>query len=148
MTPRPLWRRLLRWALRLVLVAVGVRLLLALFLTQLIALAAPWLGLRVDVRSAWLSLSGMSLRLQDVVVADADRPGAPPLFRAGEVALDLSGAALLRGHLVVDVGAVAQAHVHLERGADGRVLLPAAWTADSPVVVEGAGRAGRGKALG
>ena len=41
MTPRPLWRRLLRWALRLVLVAVGVRLLLALFLTQLIALAAP-----------------------------------------------------------------------------------------------------------
>lgn len=136
MTPRPLWRRLLRWALRLVLVAVGVRLLLALFLTQLIAFAAPWLGLRVDVRSAWLSLSGMSLRLQDVVVADADRPGAPPLFRAGEVALDLSVAALLRGHLVVDVGAVAQAHVHLERGADGRVLLPAAWTADSPVVVQ------------
>jgi hypothetical protein len=135
MTPRPLWRRLLRWALRLVLVAVGVRLLLALFLTQLIALAAPWLGLRVEVRSAWLSLSGMSLRLQDVVAADADRPGAPPLFRAGEVALDLSVAALLRGELVVDVGAVAQAHVHLERRADGRVLLPAAWTAGSPVVV-------------
>jgi hypothetical protein len=135
MTRPPRWRRLLRWTVRLVLVAVGVRLLLALFLTQLIALTAPWLGLRVEVRSAWLSLSGMSLRLQDVVAADADRPGAPPLFRAGEVALDLSVAALLRGDLVVDVGAVAQAHVHLERGADGRVLLPAAWTAGSPVVV-------------
>jgi hypothetical protein len=135
-TRPPLWRRLLRWGVRIVLVAVGVRLLLALFLTRLIAFAAPWLGLQVEVRSAWLSLSGLSLRLHDVVAADADRPGAPPLFRAGEAALDLSLAALLRGELLVEVAALSQAQVHLERGADGRLRLPAAWTTDPPAVVQ------------
>jgi hypothetical protein len=135
MTRSPWWRRLLRWAIRLLVVAVAVRLLLALFLTQLIAFAAPWLGLQVQIRSAWLSLAGLSLRLQDVVAADAARPAAPPLLRAGEITLDLSARALLRGAFVVDVGAVAQAHAHLERDADGRLLLPSAWSASTPVAV-------------
>lgn len=137
--PKPkAWQRLLRWAVRAVVVAVGLRLLLGAFLTQLIGLAAPRFGLRVDIRSAALSLSGMSLRLQGVVVADVGRADATPLLTAEDVSVDLDTAALLRGDLVVIDAAIAKARIHLERGADGVVLLPDAWTGRDAVVVRDA----------
>jgi len=141
MTPPPkvkpkAWQRLLRWAVRAVALAVGLRLLLGAFLTQLIGLAAPRFGLRVEIRSATLSLSGLSLRLQGVLVADVDRSGAPPLLTAEDVNVDLATGALLRGELVVVDAAIAKARIHLERDADGVVLLPAAWTGRPAVVVQ------------
>lgn len=133
-TRPPRWRRLLRWLLRVVVVMVAVRVLLALLLPQLLALFAPQLGLRVQMRSAWLSLSGLSLRLQGVVAADAERPDAPPLFAAEDIAFDLSTSALLRGDLLVVDASVSKARVHLRRGADGALALPATWTATPAVV--------------
>lgn len=140
--PKPkAWSRLLRWAVRGVVVAIGLRLLLGAFLTQLIGLAAPRFGLRVEIRSAALSLSGLSLRLQGVVVADVGRAGAPPLLTAEDVSVDLASGALLHGELVVIDAAIAKARIHLERGADGVVALPDAWTGSEAVVMRDAATA-------
>ncbi len=135
--PRPArTRRRWRWARRAVLGAVAARLLLWLLLQPLCDFGAGFVGLTVSWRSASLSLSHLSLHVEDVVVRDAEREGAPTLFTAQDVTLDLSTRALLRGAVhVVDVG-VAGAEVTLRRAADGELLLPQRWQQDAVTLPE------------
>jgi hypothetical protein len=129
--PRRRWRRWAWWALVTI---VAARLLLAVFLTQLLGLAAGAAGLRLTMRTASLSLTGMSLRMQDLVALDAAQPDASPLLTAQDLELDLSTRFLLGGEIVVVDAALAGAQVTLRRDAQGRWNLPAAWTqpADAP----------------
>lgn len=123
------WRRRLLW---LGVALVAARLLLALLLPWLLAFAARAGGLEFGCRAAQLSLTGLSLQLDDVVLRDpAAAAGSPPLLAAEEVVADLAAWQLLRGRLVVVDGALTGACVHVVRGADGALQLPAAW--QSPV---------------
>jgi hypothetical protein len=133
-SPRPRrWRRRLLWCCAALLVA---RLLLALLLPWLLGLAARAGGLALEYRSASLSLSGLYLRLDDVVLRDpADartRADAPPLLTAQEVFVDVATWQLLRGRLVVVDVALTGGRVHLVQGADGQLQLPAAWQTKGP----------------
>ncbi|MBL8730593.1 MAG: DUF748 domain-containing protein [Planctomycetes bacterium] len=124
--PRRRWRRRLLWAFAAV---VATRLLLALLLPWLLGMAARAGGLELDYRAAQLSLSGLSLRLDDVVLRDPAGGDGPPLFAAQEVFVDAATWQLLRGRLVVVDVALSGARVHVAQGADGRLRLPAAWQA-------------------
>lgn len=123
------WRRL--W--RLTLLVVAARVLLALLLAPLLSFAAGFAGVTVTMRSASLSISGMALRLEDVMVLDADRPLEPPLLVAQEIELDVSSLLLLRGEIGIVDAAVSGARISLTRHTDGSLRLPASW-APSPVV--------------
>jgi hypothetical protein len=106
---------------------VVARLLLALLLPWLLGLAAAGAGLRLDCAAAHLSLSGLSLRLEDIALHDSSAPAAPPLLRAQELVVDLAASRLLHGELLVVDAALTGARVHLQREADGSLRLPAAW---------------------
>ncbi|MFN3244873.1 MAG: DUF748 domain-containing protein [Planctomycetota bacterium] len=122
-----------RWTRRLLIAAVVARVLLWLFLEQLANFGAGFAGLSVSWRSASLSIAGLSLVVEDLVVRDADDASAPPLLTAQEVIADLSMRQLLSGQLsVVDAG-VSGARVTVHRNADGTLRLPAAWLQPSPV---------------
>jgi hypothetical protein len=129
----PKKRRWRRWLWRLALAAIVARLLLALFLPQVLALAARWWGLSLTMRTASLSITGLSLRLEDLVVGDAARPDAPPLLTAHEFEVDASFRDLLAGDLVLVDGALVSARIRLEREPDGSWRLPAAFVAKAPV---------------
>ncbi|HEB52287.1 MAG TPA: DUF748 domain-containing protein [bacterium] len=119
-----------RWTRRTAITAVLLRVLLALFLLPLVDFGAGFAGLTVSWRRASLSLSGLSLHLDDVLVRDAEHPDRPPLLAAQEVFCDLSLRQLLGGRLsVVDV-ALAGARITVERDAQGRLLLPTVESAD------------------
>lgn len=132
-TSPPSRRRWRTWAWRLLLAAVGLRVLLALFLPQVLGLVASMFGLTVTMRSASLSLLGLSLRCEDIVVLAADQPEARPLLRAQDLVADLSLMHLLVGDLVVVDAALSGASVALQRSADGSWRLPRGWTEQPPV---------------
>jgi hypothetical protein len=119
--------RLRRWTWRLVVAAVVLRVLLALFLVPLLGFFAGFAGLRLELGSASLSLLGASLRLEQVAVHAADAPTAPPLLLAKALAVDLAAFELLRGRVVVDDAELAGAELQLRREADGALRLPRAW---------------------
>lgn len=127
--------RLRRWTWRLVVAAVVVRVLLALFLVPLLCFGAGFAGLRLELGNASLSLLGASLRLEQLAVYTADAPQAPPLLLAKALAVDLAAGELLRGRLVVDDAELAGAELQLRREADGALLLPRAWLEPPPVHV-------------
>lgn len=121
---RTTWRR---WLVRLAVGLVVLRLLLAMLLPWLVALAAGSAGLDVSWRSSSLSLHRLSLRFEDLVARDAEDADAPPLLSAQEIVIDLSARQLLGGDVVVVDAAVAGARIHVQRRADGSLRLPAAW---------------------
>ncbi len=127
---RPRWRRWLWWTCVLL---VAARLLLALLLPWLLGLGAHAAGLQLDYRAAQLSLSGLSLRLDDVVLRDAAALDAPPLLTAQEVFVDASTWQLLHGQLVVVDVALTGSRIHVVQDAEGRLRLPAAWQGDAPM---------------
>jgi len=131
---RPKRRFLWRWTRRLLITAVALRILLWLFLQPLADFGAGFAGLSVSWRSASLSLVGLSLTIDDLVVRDVDDAGdGPPLLAAKSLSADLSMRQLLQGNLsVVDVG-IAGARVTLHQEADGALRLPKSWTAQAPV---------------
>ncbi|MCU0867350.1 MAG: DUF748 domain-containing protein [Planctomycetes bacterium] len=131
-TRRP--RRWRRWLWRLALGAVVARLLLALFLPQLIAFGAGFAGLRATMRSASLSLLGLSLRIEDLELRSADHASAPPLLTAQDLVADLSLRQLLRGELLLVDAALGGATITVQRTAAGELLLPKAWTATNASV--------------
>jgi hypothetical protein len=132
-TRRP--RRWRRWLWRLALGAVVARLLLAVFLPQLIAAGAGFAGLRATMRSASLSLLGVSLRLEDLELRSVDHPDAPPLLTAQDLVADLSLRQLLRGELLLVDAALGGATITVQRTAAGELLLPKAWTATNASVI-------------
>ncbi len=134
MKPKPP-RRWRRWLWRLAIAALVARLLLAAFLPQVLAFAASFAGLTMSVRSASLSLLGLSLHLEDVVVHAADQREQPPLLVAQDVLIDLSLRHLLFGQLAIVDAAVASARVHVVRNRDGTLRLPASWTATATATV-------------
>lgn len=127
--------RLRRWTWRLVVTAIVLRVLLALFLAPLLRLGAGFAGLQLELGSASLSLLGASLRLEQVAVHIVDAPTAPPLLLAKAIAVDLAASELLRGRVVVDDAELAGAELQLRREADGALLLPRAWLEPPPVHV-------------
>ncbi|MBL8750973.1 MAG: DUF748 domain-containing protein, partial [Planctomycetes bacterium] len=130
MTTKPTGaRRWRRWLVRLAFAAVAARLLLALCLPWLVDLAARAGGLTVAVRSSSLSLLGLSLQFQGVVARDPEDPGAPVLFAADQVAIDLSTLQALRGTPTVVDAVVAGGRIEVERRADGTMRLPRSWSA-------------------
>ena len=124
--PRRRWRWL-RWLFWLsLLLVIALRLALALFLQPLANFGAGFAGLSVDWRSSSLSLLGLSLQVEDLVVGIANDDGEP-LLTAQSLTADLSMRQLLGGQVsVVDV-AVAGGRVKLEQQADGTLRLPPAW---------------------
>lgn len=125
-TPKPKARRR-RWLLRLALAAVIARLLLAVFLPQVVAFAASFAGLEVTMRGASLSLFGLSFHADDLVARDAQDRSAPPLLQAQELVVDLSAMHLFAGDLVfVDVS-LAGGRIALQNRPDGSLRLPASW---------------------
>ncbi|MBL8755351.1 MAG: DUF748 domain-containing protein [Planctomycetes bacterium] len=127
--PRRRWRR---WLLRGLVGLLVLRLLLALFLPQVIAFAARFAGLDVAVRTASLSLSGLSLQADDVVVRQSGDPDARPLLAAHGLVADLSLAHLLVGDLVLVDAALTGGMFTVQRRADGTLRLPAGWQASAP----------------
>ena len=87
---KPRWRR---WLVRLLLTTVIVRLLLALFLPQLLAFVASFAGVALSMRSASLSLLGLSFHAEDVVMRDTAHPEAPPLLMAQDLVVHDDGTA-------------------------------------------------------
>src|SRR5690606_34919124 len=124
-----------RWSKRLTIAAVCARIVLWLFLEQLANFGAGFAGLSVSWRSASLSITGLSLHIEDLLVRDANDESAPPLLAAQEVVADLSMRQLLGGQLsVVDAG-LAGARVTLHRNADGTLRLPKAWLEPAAVTL-------------
>ena len=124
-----------RWTKRLAAAGLVARVLLWLFLEHLADFGAGFAGLSVSWRSASLSLSGLSLHIEDLVVRDANDEQAPPLLTAQDVIADLSVRQLLGGQLsVVDAG-IAGARITVHRGADGRLRLPKSWLEPAAVTV-------------
>lgn len=124
-----------RWSKRLVVAGLVTRIVLWLFLEQIADFGASYAGLSVSWRSASLSLSGLSLYIEDLVVRDRDDADAPPLVTAQEVIADLSMRQLLSGQLsVVDAG-IAGARITVHRNADGSLRLPKAWTEPAAVTL-------------
>ena len=120
-------RRRWRWLRRALLGAILARLLLWFSLLPLCNFGAGLVGLTVSWRSASLSLTHLSLHVEDLVIRDAEDDGAPALLEAQDLTLDVSARELLRGTVrVVDAG-IAGAQVTLHRGADGSLRLPASW---------------------
>lgn len=122
-SPRPRrWRRRLVYA---ALTIAGLRAALALAMPWLVEWSAAAIGCRASYRSGSLSLLGLSLRFEDLVVADAAHPGGEPLLVAQEITVDASMWQLLHGEFVVVDAALTGCEVRLERGADGAFRLPA-----------------------
>lgn len=136
--PSPRARRWRRRLMQLAIALVLGRLLLALLLPWLLGLAAGSAGLALDCRAAHLSLLGLSLRLDDVVVRDAATPDAPPLLVAQEVFADASTWQLLHGDIVVVDAALAGVRLHVVRGPDGQLRLPSAWQQPAPATAPAA----------
>lgn len=134
----PRRRRLVRWLVRLAIVAIVARLLLALLLGWFVDKAARSAGLTVDYRTASLSFHRLSLHFDDVVARDPDDEGVPALFTAQQIDADVSMWRLLHGEIVVVDMALAGARVHVERRADGSLRLPAAWSVLPPPEPRGA----------
>lgn len=124
--PRRRWRR---WSLRLVVAALVARLLLALLLAPLADFAAGFAGLGVSWRSASLSLLGLSLHVEDLVVRVRGADDLPPLLTAQELVVDLSMRQLLGGEIAVVDAGLAGVRVTVHRIADGTLRLPPAWLA-------------------
>lgn len=119
--PRRRWRRRLVWCVAL---AVAARVSLSMLLPWLADLGAGTVGLSIGWRSASLSLLGLSLHLEDVVVADRENPHEPALLVAQELTADVSAWQLLHGEFgVVDV-ALSGCTVQMKRRADGSLSLP------------------------
>ncbi|HEX5009999.1 MAG TPA: DUF748 domain-containing protein, partial [Planctomycetota bacterium] len=115
------WRRIL---LRLLIVLVALRLLLALMLSWLIHLGAGAAGLDATIGESSLTLLGGHVRLEAVELrpraAAPDRGASSDVITLGAVDADLDMLALLGGTLrLVDVS-VDDASIALSRGADGR----------------------------
>ncbi|MBL8732190.1 MAG: DUF748 domain-containing protein [Planctomycetes bacterium] len=129
-------RRWRRWLWRLLLAALLLRLLLAVLLLPIAAWLAGRSGLTLTWRCASLSLSGLSCRVEDLVVGLAGDDG-PPLFEAADLTLDLSSWQLLHGELAVVDAALDSARVRLLRRPDGSWRLPptSATTAAAPATV-------------
>lgn len=129
---RSRWRR---WLWRTLLLLVALRVLLAVALPWLLAVAARTQGLSLAVGDTSLSLSGLSFRAEDVVVRVADDDG-PPLLTAHELVVDLSLWRLLAGEPTVVDAALAGGRIVLRRDAGGRWRVPPAWL--QPAVVAAA----------
>ena len=121
--PRWWWR----WTKRLAIVAVVARLLLWLFLEQLANFGASFAGLSVSWQSASLSLTTLSLHIEDLVVRDAQDSQAPTLLTAEDVVADVSVRQLLDGRLSINDAGLVGARVTVRRDASGQLQLPEAW---------------------
>ena len=124
-----------RWTKRLTVAALVTRILLWLFLAQIANFGAGFAGLSVSWRSASLSLSGLSLHLEDLLVRDANDPDAPDLLRAQEVVADLSMRQLLSGQVAIVDAGIAGARITVQRGPDGTLRLPKAWREPAAVTL-------------
>ncbi|MFT4513195.1 MAG: hypothetical protein ACI91B_001897 [Planctomycetota bacterium] len=116
-----------RWTKRLAVTGLVARLLLWLFLEQITNFGAGYAGLDVSWRSASLSITGLSLRIEDLVVRDANDADAPALLMAQEVVADLSMRQLLSGQVSIVDASIAGARVIVHRNADGTLRLPKSW---------------------
>ncbi|MGK0350098.1 MAG: hypothetical protein ACJAYX_000766 [Planctomycetota bacterium] len=124
-----------RWTKRLAITGLVARILLWLFLEQITNFGAGYAGLAVSWRSASLSITGLSLHIEDLVVRDANDADAPALLKAQEVVADLSMRQLLSGQVsIVDAG-IAGGRVSLHRNADGTLRLPKSWTEPAAVTL-------------
>lgn len=124
-----------RWTKRLAMAGLVARILLWLFLEQITNFGAGYAGLAVSWRSASLSITGLSLHIEDLVVRDAKDADAPALLKAQEVVADLSMRQLLSGQVsIVDAG-IAGARVTVHRNADGTLRLPKSWTEPAAVTL-------------
>lgn len=124
-----------RWTKRLAVAGLVARVLLWLFLEHLADFGAGFAGLSVSWRSASLSINGLSLHIEDLVVRDANDEQAPPLLTAQDVLADLSMRQLLGGQLSVVDASIAGARVTVHRGADGQLRLPKSWLEPAAVAV-------------
>ena len=124
---RPKRRWWWRWTRRLVLTAVVARLLLWLFLQPLADFGAGFAGLSIAWRDASLSLTGLSLHIQDLVVRDRADAEAPPLLTAHDVILDVAAGKLLGGDVEIVDASLAGARITVHQNADGTLRLPATW---------------------
>jgi len=116
-----------RWTKRLAIAALITRLLLGIFLEQIADFGASFAGLSVSWRSASLSLTTLSLHIEDLAVRDAKDSQAATLLTAHDVVADLSMRELLTGELSITDFSIAGARVAVQRDADGQLRLPAAW---------------------
>lgn len=116
-----------RWTRRLVLTVLVARLLLWVFLEQIADFGAGFAGLSVEWRDASLSLTGLSLHIEDLVVRDASRPDAQPLFTAQELLADVATKDLFSGQVTLVDASVSGGRVAVHRLADGTLQLPPAW---------------------
>jgi hypothetical protein len=115
------WRRRLLWCAALV---VALRVALGFSLPWVADLAVKGLGLRLCWQSASLSLCGGSLEIEDLTVAARAAPQeAPPLVKVARIAVDVEMLSLL-SLPTLRVAAVDGLRLRLERGADGRLVLP------------------------
>ncbi len=122
-----------RWTMRLLAIVVLLRVLLALFLADLLGVVAGTLGLTLHVQSTSLSLLGLSFRAEDLVVQVAGRPDVTPLLTAHDLVVDLSMHDLLAGRVVIVDAALTSARITIWRGPDGKLVLPAELTESAPV---------------
>lgn len=124
-----------RWTKRLAIAGLAARIALWLFLEQLANFGAGFAGLSVEWRSASLSISGLSLHIEDLVVRNVEDAGGSALLSAQEVVADLSMRQLLSGQIsVVDAG-IAGARVTVHRNPDGTLRLPKAWLEPAAVTL-------------
>lgn len=131
--PAPRRRRWRRWLLWLMLVAIAFRLTLSLLLPWIVDQIAGGVGLSVSWRSSSLSLTGMSIAIEDLQVrARADSATAPPLLTAHRLHVDVAALALLTGGIRIVDTTVTGVRLHLDRRADGTFVLPAELVAGSP----------------
>ncbi|MFK7739670.1 MAG: DUF748 domain-containing protein [Planctomycetota bacterium] len=121
-----------RWTKRLAITAVVARLGLWLFLEHLANFGAGFAGLSVSWRSHSLSIAGLSLHIEDLLVRDAEDETAPPLLTAQDVLVDASMKQLLTGQVHLVDANVAGARVTMHRNADGTLRLPKAWLEPAP----------------
>ena len=124
-----------RWTRRIAIASLAARILLWLFLEQITNFGAGYAGLSVSWRSASLSITGLSLHIEDLVVRDANDADAPTLLKAHEVFADLSMQQLLNGQVSVVNASIAGARVIVHRNADGTLRLPKSWIEPAAVTL-------------
>ena len=124
-----------RWTRRLAIASLAARILLWLFLEQITNFGAGYAGLSVSWRSASLSITGLSLHIEDLVVRDANDADAPTLLKAQEVFADLSMQQLLNGQVSIVDASIAAARVIVHRNADGTLRLPKSWIEPAAVTL-------------
>ncbi len=123
------WRRLFAWLLAVTVIA---RIVLGIFLPDLVAYGVTFAGLAGRCANAELSLLGGSVRLQGLELHDPDDPEHGPRLTLLELGADVSTWQLLQGDIVIDDAVLRSAQLVLHRRADRSFVLPAAWTAPSP----------------